>query len=326
VATNYRIEAVRAAQAEGIPADLYLRLVGAESGWNPRARSPVGALGFAQLMPGTARGLGVNPLDPIQNLRGGARYLAQQYRRFGSWDKALAAYNAGPGAVAKYGGVPPFKETQAYVRKILAGWTPGSAQPAAASGGGVAAPAADQSRALAQIAAIAAQDPSALGSRQRRFLTDPVVRGQQVGGSPLGEFVRRIAHIQPDLRSEQPATVAADAGHVTYDNPNMQLLANDGSYKWAEELAKRFGLALASTYRSPAKNRAVGGSKTSAHMRRGAATDFAGSPAAMRKLAEWAIRSGRFREVFYDPVGQWDNGRFSRRGIGGHSDHVHITL
>ena len=63
----------------------------------------------------------------------------------------------------------------------------------------------------------------------------------------------------------------------------------------------------------------------SRHLVRGAAADIAGSPDAMRRLAEWAIRSGRFAEVFYDPVGQWDNGRFSRQGIGGHSDHAHLS-
>ena len=69
-------------------------------------------------MPFTARKLGVDPHDPAQNLDGGARYLSQQYRTFGSWRLALAAYNAGPEAVRKYGGVPPYKETRNYVRVI----------------------------------------------------------------------------------------------------------------------------------------------------------------------------------------------------------------
>ena len=102
-----------------MPEDLFLRLVQQESGWNPKARSHKGALGLAQLMPATARTLRVDPRDPAQNLDGGARYLAAQYRQFGSWRLALAAYNAGPQAVTKYGGVPPYKETQGYVRAIL---------------------------------------------------------------------------------------------------------------------------------------------------------------------------------------------------------------
>ncbi len=107
-----------AARRHGVPADLFLRLVQQESGWKPSALSHKGAIGLAQLMPGTARNLGVNPHDPYENLDGGARYLAQQYRTFGSWRLALAAYNAGPGAVQKYGGVPPYRETKNYVRII----------------------------------------------------------------------------------------------------------------------------------------------------------------------------------------------------------------
>jgi soluble lytic murein transglycosylase-like protein len=107
-----------AARKHGIPEDLFLRLVQQESGWNPNARSHKGAMGLAQLMPGTAAKLGVNPNDPVQNLNGGARYLRMMYNEFGNWKLALAAYNAGPGAVAKYGGVPPYQETRNYVRVI----------------------------------------------------------------------------------------------------------------------------------------------------------------------------------------------------------------
>ncbi|MEP2030005.1 MAG: lytic transglycosylase domain-containing protein [Paracoccaceae bacterium] len=107
-----------AARRNNVPEDLFLRLVQQESNWNPRARSHKGALGLAQLMPGTARYLRVNPRDPYENLDGGARYLSEQYREFGSWRLALAAYNAGPEAVKKYGGVPPYKETKNYVRII----------------------------------------------------------------------------------------------------------------------------------------------------------------------------------------------------------------
>lgn len=108
-----------AALRHGVPVGLFLRLVQQESAWNPRAVSHKGAIGLAQLMPGTAAYLGVNPYNPSENLDGGARYLKEQYRTFGSWRLALAAYNAGPGAVEEHNGIPPFRETQDYVRIIL---------------------------------------------------------------------------------------------------------------------------------------------------------------------------------------------------------------
>ena len=107
-----------AARQHGVPEDLFLRLVQQESGWNASAVSSKGAIGLAQLMPGTAAILGVNAHDPAQNLRGGARYLREQYDTFGDWRLALAAYNAGPGAVQRHGGIPPYRETQNYVRAI----------------------------------------------------------------------------------------------------------------------------------------------------------------------------------------------------------------
>jgi hypothetical protein len=109
----------RIAQEEGIDPDLFERLVRQESGFQPSVVSSAGAIGLAQLMPGTARELGVDPLDPEQNLRGGARYLRQQMDTFGDTRLALAAYNAGPGRVREYGGVPPFAETQNYVQILM---------------------------------------------------------------------------------------------------------------------------------------------------------------------------------------------------------------
>lgn len=116
--SKYLPHARAAARKHGIPEDLFLRLVQQESGWNAGAKSHKGATGLAQLMPATAAKLGVNPHDPVQNLDGGARYLRMMYNTFGDWRLALAAYNAGPGAVTKHKGIPPYRETRNYVRII----------------------------------------------------------------------------------------------------------------------------------------------------------------------------------------------------------------
>jgi soluble lytic murein transglycosylase-like protein len=120
---NYKGEyldvAKAAARKHGVPEDLFLRLVQQESGWNPVAVSSKGATGLAQLMPATAKTLGVDIADPEANLEGGARYLRMMFDKFGTWELALAAYNAGPGAVEAHDGIPPYAETEKYVKAIL---------------------------------------------------------------------------------------------------------------------------------------------------------------------------------------------------------------
>lgn len=120
-ASPYLPAARSAAAKYGIPEPIFLRQINQESGWNPNARSSAGAMGLLQLMPGTARGLGVtNPFDPVENIDAGARYLRDQYNHFGSWRLALAAYNAGPGNVSS-GAWQHIPETVHYVDNILAG-------------------------------------------------------------------------------------------------------------------------------------------------------------------------------------------------------------
>ncbi|MDC7676573.1 lytic transglycosylase domain-containing protein [Asticcacaulis machinosus] len=121
-ATTYPFQAAidRAAEAFDLSPDLIAAIIRQESGFNPSAISPRGAIGLMQLMPATARELGVNAYDPEQNIHGGAAYLRQQLDRFnGKLDVAMAAYNAGAGAVNRYGGIPPYRETRTYIDKNL---------------------------------------------------------------------------------------------------------------------------------------------------------------------------------------------------------------
>lgn len=109
-----------AAGRHGLSPTLLAAVAQVESGYDPNAVSPAGAQGLMQLMPGTAAGLGVDPLDPAQAIDGAAQMLSDNLSRFGSLPLALAAYNAGPDAVTRYGGVPPYPETQQYVQKVMA--------------------------------------------------------------------------------------------------------------------------------------------------------------------------------------------------------------
>ena len=124
VKSNIKNLISKVSKKHGVDEKLVNALVNQESGFNPNAKSKVGALGLMQLMPATAKGLGVtNPMDPEQNVEGGVKYLKSMLNKYnGNVILALAAYNAGPTAVDKYDGVPPYPETQNYVKSILSNY------------------------------------------------------------------------------------------------------------------------------------------------------------------------------------------------------------
>ncbi len=110
----------RQAEARGLPPALVKAVIAAESNFDPRAVSPKGAQGLMQLMPATAREVGVrNAFRAEENVRGGTLYLSRMIRRYGDYSRALAAYNAGPRAVDRHRGVPPYRETRQYVERVL---------------------------------------------------------------------------------------------------------------------------------------------------------------------------------------------------------------
>lgn len=184
---DYREIVQREALAMGVDPALALRMLQQESGGRPNARSPKGALGLFQLMPETAAELGVDPADPVSNIRGGLTYLKRQLdANQGDVIKALAAYNAGPGNVRKYGGVPPFKETRDYVQKV------GGVRKVSAAGVTMAPP-------------DAAGAPGAPVAPVESAASSPAPQGVNVplpGGQPL----RRVsaAQVAPDPSSAPP--------------------------------------------------------------------------------------------------------------------------
>lgn len=301
-----RKQITAAARRHGIPPGLFYRLISAESGGRTDALSPAGAIGPAQLMPGTARGLGVDPYNPLENLEGGARYLRSQFDRFGDWRLALAAYNAGPGNVQKYGDVPPFSETQRYVKKVMAGKNFSGLD------------------FREDDAATTGTAPTLDMVDNRKDLAFQSLLDITAGVDPVESLTQRASEItvQPAARAtSSPAPSRQTGGGArSQETPTGQVSPT------LLKLAKRFGATVTSAYRTKEQNKKVGGSPTSFHMR-GRAIDVVPDKAGMALLRYVLNNPSQFNEAFYDPLGRYlDEGKIRRGAIGGHSDHIHIAL
>ncbi len=182
---NYVAYAYQAAQNAGIDPKIFVKQINQESGFNPKARSGAGAMGIAQFMPATAQGLGVDPTNPLASLDGAAKLMSQYVQKYaGDYSKALAAYNAGPGSVDRFGGVPPFAETQNYVKTILgdtAGLGAGLAQRAQEGLGAVGQAIGGAAQQVAQAASAPIRSAQDILNQVQPFLGQKYVWG---GASP----------------------------------------------------------------------------------------------------------------------------------------------
>lgn len=189
----------QAAQETGLPRDYLEALMGIESAGNPGAVSPKGALGLMQLMPDTARSVGVtDPMDPAQNIMGGARYFKQQMDTFGDPMLAAAAYNAGPGAVRKYGGVPPYRETQDYVSKFGQRIGQSGMAPEASMYGEMGDPTADAMAMLPQVSRSAVDENTV---RSTMSVADKLLNGDVTGSltSPRDRDANSTGSLAADM-------------------------------------------------------------------------------------------------------------------------------
>lgn len=223
---DYRSLAYQTAQKYGINPDLFVRQIQAESAFNPAAVSSAGAIGLGQLMPATAKELGVDPTDPAQNLDGAARYMKQLLGRYkGNQTLALAAYNAGMGNVDKAGGVPNFKETQNYIAKIMgSNMAQQPTQPNAqgflggllgGQGIGGALGLSDDMRDKLRMGILAGSDPRAfagqIAAAQKSIATRGEERRKQNARNVTADYLERIGQADAANLLRQGAINASDA-------------------------------------------------------------------------------------------------------------------
>ena len=306
-ANYYKAYARKMAQKYGIDPRVFVRQINQESGFNPKAGSGAGAQGIAQIMPKTAQSWGVDPWKPKAALEAAAKnmkYYVNQYN--GSYEKALAAYNAGPGAVAKYNGVPPFAETQHYVSTIMGGIKNPTTTRTRTSGGSRPTP----------------KSPSGLTDAGREWLTSYLYPDDPVMSALLGKSMEPIQSI--DTSPQPQSAGGAPAGTA---RPSRGY----GSFRQVEN---RFGLARSSSD-NDAPGVHVSGSDHYRKFGNGHAKaydygDAKNNPAKLRKLGQYLKKNYKTLGVddfFYDPLGWYiDEGRVVKGRIGGHGDHAHLSF
>lgn len=304
--TNYQAHATQLEQQYGLPAGLLHAVIQQESGWNPSAGSPAGAQGLAQLMPATAAGLGVNINDPLDNMRGGAMYLAQQLKAFGGNVRyALAAYNAGPGAVRQYNGIPPYAETQNYLKKVLGYWD---------RGGSAATGLPGASGSMVQTSpGVAGPSNSWIAKMNAYYMDAPELGAQLINN--------RIDKAKPPTFEYQPGTGTAGApGPGGFDWKFGR--GEAGSYKDLLRWGAQYGAGATSTVR-PGDDGYHGSSR---------AVDFGTSTTSreeMEAMYAYAMaHPGEFTE-FYVPsfIGNQhiEDGRVVNGVYPDHEDHIHAA-
>lgn len=289
-----------------MPPALLRALIRGESGGRQRDESgqiltsSAGAQGLTQLMPGTAAGLGVDPTKAGQNIRGGARYLRQQLDTFnGDWRLALAAYNAGPGAVEQHGGIPPYQETQDYVKRVL-----GYAKEF--PGGGP----------LGAQAAVDGALTSSGGSGQVGQELEAVQRAQQALG-----MIASLGENQLPAAPQLPQIGEKEIGEDGEPRRFAALLPGQGIadvVAQPDDSVRRRAKLMETIMAAKAQKLGTGVTE-----RPFTAGTIGGEPL---KVSSGKGNAQGIVEAFYDPIGQWDNGEFKTTPIGNHSDHVHLSF
>lgn len=326
-----------------------------ESGGNPLVRPGDGGESWGAYQEYTGgRGSGLSPAqrqDPVGSTQRAAREFQVFYGR-GARGASLAYRAQRPADQSSY--MQKYNQLVGQARSLLSG--SGGAGPSAPGTGGasaLSAPGGTVSGGAGQIthdstgqpmnphvlrqlrAYMSASEADVAAGRPVRDVSpyaDRILKAMERGRVTI----QQPALQQPAIQAQGTTAPTASGAAGSWYRGELDKIPNhpiafgadpSGGYGWADQLAKKFGLTVTSGYRNAAQQIATGSRAGlgSRHLTRGAAADISGSPDKMRALADWAIRSGRYAEVFFDPLGQWDNGRFSRQGIGGHSDHVHLS-